>query len=60
VVEDSAGTCLSNDSLDGRNQELSYPMLVEAPDGTIHLAFTYKRRAIKHVRLAPGWLGRLA
>jgi len=56
VIEDSAGACLSNDSLDGRNQELSYPALVEAPDGTLHLAFTYKRRAIKHVRLAPGWV----
>jgi predicted neuraminidase len=56
VIENAAGTCLSNDSLDGRNQELSYPVLVQAPDGTLHLAFTYKRRAIKHVRLAPGWL----
>jgi predicted neuraminidase len=56
VIEDSAGTCLSNDSLDGRNQELSYPVLVQAPDGTLHLAFTYKRRAIKHVRLTPDWL----
>lgn len=56
VIEDAAGTCLTNDSLDGRNQELSYPVLLEEPDGTIHIAFTYKRRAIKHVRLSPGWL----
>lgn len=56
VIEDASGACLSNDSLDGRNQELSYPVLVQAPDGALHLAFTYKRRAIKHVRLAPGWL----
>ena len=56
VVEDSAGTCLSNNSEDGRNQELSYPVLLEAPDGALHLAFTYKRRAIKHVRLSPEWL----
>ena len=56
VVEDGPGTCLSNNALDGRNQELSYPAMAEAPDGTLHLAFTFHRRAIKHVRLAPGWI----
>lgn len=55
VVEDGPGTCLSNDSTDGRNKEMSYPWLLEAPDGTLHLAYTYHRRAIKYVRLAPGW-----
>jgi predicted neuraminidase len=56
IVEDGPGTCLSNNALDGRNQELSYPAMVEAADGTLHLAYTYHRRAIKHVRLAPGWI----
>jgi predicted neuraminidase len=55
VVEDGPGTCLSNDSTDGRNREMSYPWLLEGPDGTMHLAYTYHRRAIKYVRLAPGW-----
>lgn len=55
VVEDGPGTCLSNDSTDGRNQEMSYPWLLEGPDGAMHLAYTYHRRAIKYVRLAPGW-----
>lgn len=55
VIEDGPGTCLSNDSTDGRNQEMSYPWLLEGPDGTLHLAYTYHRRAIKYVRLAPGW-----
>jgi predicted neuraminidase len=55
VVEDGPGTCLSNNALDGNNRELSYPAMVEAPDGTLHLAFTFHRRAIKHVALAPGW-----
>ena len=58
VVEDGPGTCLSNNALDGRNQELSYPAMVQAPDGTLHLAFTFHRRAIKHVRLEPGWIDR--
>ncbi|MHA3976699.1 sialidase family protein [Halovulum sp. GXIMD14794] len=56
VVDDSPGTCLSNDSLDGRNHELSYPSLLQRPDGTLELAYTYFRRAIKHVRLAPEWM----
>ncbi|HEV7322941.1 MAG TPA: exo-alpha-sialidase [Ensifer sp.] len=55
TIEDGPGTCLSNDSTDGRNKEMSYPWLLEAPDGTMHLAYTYHRRAIKYVRLAPGW-----
>lgn len=55
VIEDGPGTCLSNDSTDGRNKEMSYPWLLEGPDGTLHIAYTYHRRAIKYVRLAPGW-----
>lgn len=55
IVEDGPGTCLSNDSTDGRNQEMSYPWLLEGPDGSLHISYTYHRRAIKYVRLAPGW-----
>ncbi|MCZ7488623.1 exo-alpha-sialidase [Rhizobium rhizogenes] len=55
LIEDGPGTCLSNDSTDGRNLEMSYPWLLEAPDGTLHASYTYHRRAIKYVRLAPGW-----
>ncbi|MDH2328441.1 exo-alpha-sialidase [Cereibacter sp. SYSU M97828] len=55
VIEDGPGTCLSNDSTDGRNKEMSYPWLLQAPDGTLHITYTYHRRAIKYVRLAPGW-----
>ena len=56
VVEDGPGTCLSNNALDGKNQELSYPAMVEAADGTLHLAFTFHRRAIKHVSLDRSWI----
>lgn len=51
VIEDGSGACLSNDSLDGRNQELSYPALLPRSDGGLDIAFTLHRRAIKHVRL---------
>ncbi|UXN71000.1 exo-alpha-sialidase [Devosia neptuniae] len=56
IVDDSPGTCLSNNSVDGRNKELSYPYLLEDGDGAIHLAYTYFRRAIKYVRLPKGWI----
>jgi predicted neuraminidase len=55
IVEDGPGTCLSNNSTDGRNKEMSYPWLLEGSDGSLHIAYTYYRRAIKYVRLAPGW-----
>lgn len=58
VVEDGEGTCLSNNPLDGRNKELSYPAMVQGPDGDLHLAFTFHRRAIKYVRLKKGWIDR--
>jgi predicted neuraminidase len=55
IVEDGTGACLSNNALDGRNQELSYPAMVEGPDGRLHLAFTFHLRAIKHVILSRDW-----
>lgn len=55
VIEDGPGTCLSNNSIDGHNKEMSYPWLLEGTDGSLHIAYTYYRRAIKYVRLAPGW-----
>jgi predicted neuraminidase len=56
IVDNSPGTCLSNNSVDGKNFELSYPYLLEGPDGAIHVAYTYFRRAIKYVRLPAGWI----
>jgi predicted neuraminidase len=56
VVDDSPGTCLTNNSVDGRNKELSYPYLLEGEDGVLHVAYTYFRRAIKYVRLPAGWI----
>lgn len=52
VIEDSTGTCLSNNSIDGRNKELSYPTVLSRPDGGLDVAYTLYRRAIKHVRLS--------
>jgi predicted neuraminidase len=46
------GYCLSNNSKDAVNREFSYPSIVEGPDGVVHVAYTYYRRAIKYVRLS--------
>ncbi|OCX67281.1 glycosyl hydrolase [Thioclava sp. SK-1] len=59
LIEDGDGLCLSNNSLDGQNREMSYPWVLEGRDGALHLSYTFHRRAIKHVRLAPGWRERL-
>lgn len=50
-VEIGSGYCMTNNSKERLNRELSYPSIRQAPDGSIHLAFTYFRRAIKHVVL---------
>lgn len=56
IIEDGEGTCLSNNSVDGRNKEMSYPYLVEDPSGDLHITYTYHRRAIKYVRLSKSWI----
>lgn len=53
TVAESTGTCLSNNSEDGRNQELSYPALLESLDGGLDVAFTLHRRAIAYRHLTP-------
>lgn len=50
-VEAGDGYCLTNNSTEKLNREYSYPSLVQAADGDVHLAFTYFRQRIKHVRL---------
>ena len=36
--------------------EFSYPFLLQTDDDRIHLAFTWKREAIRHVEFSPSWL----
>ena len=54
VLADGDGYALSNNSRDGLNRELSYPSVVEGADGTVHVAFTHHRRAIRYVRVPSG------
>jgi predicted neuraminidase len=50
-IETGDGYCMTNNSTDKRNRELSYPSVHQAPDGNLHIAFTYHRQAIRHVRI---------
>ncbi len=50
-LETGDGYCMTNNSLDRRNRELSYPSIHQMPDGSLHVAFTYHRQRIKHVVL---------
>ena len=52
-LETGDGYCLSNNSVDRVNRELSYPTLIEATRSPkLDIAFTYFRQGIKHVRLS--------
>lgn len=59
-LETGDGYCLTNNSKDALNREYSYPSIVEGPDGALHIAYTYYRRAIKYVRLGSATLGERA
>ena len=49
------GFCMTNNSKDQLNREYSYPTIAQTPDGMLHIAYTYFRRAIKYVRVKPEW-----
>ncbi|MDR3373689.1 MAG: exo-alpha-sialidase [Ancalomicrobiaceae bacterium] len=48
-LEQGDGFCLSNNSKDSKNRELSYPSIVQDADGRVHVAYTWFRKAIKHL-----------
>ncbi len=49
-LEGGDGNCLTNDSRAGANHELSYPSVLVVGD-TVHVAYTWHRRAIRYARL---------
>lgn len=52
TLDTSDGYCITNNSRDKLNRELSYPSVKQTADGRIHVAYTYFRQAIKYVVLA--------
>lgn len=56
ILEDGDGYCLTNNSEQKLNRELSYPSIALSPGGTVHIAFTYWRQKIKYVELDPAVL----
>ena len=51
VLEDGDGFCMTNNSEDKLNRELSYPSMVIGDDEVIHVAFTFWRQTIKYVQI---------
>jgi predicted neuraminidase len=43
-------------NLESNPGEYSYPCIIQSSDGKIHLTYTYRRYAIKHVELNEDWL----
>lgn len=56
ALEEGDGFCLTNNSEQKLNRELSYPSIALGPDGKVHIAFTYWRQKIKYVELDPAVL----
>ena len=52
-IETGDGYCMTNNSKDGLNRELSYPSIIQSRDGRLQIAYTWWRRAIRHVSLDP-------
>ncbi len=55
-LEVGDGYCMTNNSRDGLNREFSYPSIRQGDDGSLHIAFTYFRQAIKYVHVDLDWI----
>jgi predicted neuraminidase len=55
-IEVGDGYCMTNNSRDRSNRELSYPSIKQSGDGAIHVAYTHFRQAIKYVRVTEPWV----
>ncbi len=51
ALETGDGYCMTNNSAQQRNRELSYPSIVQTADGALHVAYTHHRQRIRHLTL---------
>ncbi|KAF2164289.1 glycoside hydrolase family 33 protein [Zasmidium cellare ATCC 36951] len=56
VLEEGDGYCMTNNSEQKLNRELSYPSIRVGSDGKVHVAFTFWRQGIKYVEFDPAVL----
>ncbi|KAI7204402.1 hypothetical protein D0869_00096 [Hortaea werneckii] len=57
VLEEGDGYCMTNNSEEKLNRELSYPSMTLGEDGLVHIAFTFWRQMIKYVQLDASKIG---
>lgn len=50
-LQEGDGVCLSNNSVEQKNREFSYPSVKQGKDGKLHVSFTYFRQTIKYIVL---------
>lgn len=55
-IQEGDGQCLSNNSVEKKNHELSYPSIKQGKDGKIHITYTYYRQTIKYVCVSEDWI----
>lgn len=55
-LEVGDGYCMTNDSVKQKNREYSYPSIVQAPDGSLNVAYTVFRQKIRHARIDEAWV----
>ncbi|UQC75010.1 glycosyl hydrolase [Colletotrichum lupini] len=57
VLEEGDGFCMTNNSIEKTNRELSYPSIFVEKE-SVHVAFTFHRQYIKYVRIGDieGWV----
>lgn len=58
-IECGDGYCMTNNSAEQRNRELSYPSIHQTADGTLQVAYTHHRQHIRHVRCQEAWASAL-
>lgn len=58
-LETGDGDCMSNNSAERRNRELSYPSVLQGPDGRLQVAYTRHRQHIRHVVCEEAWVAAL-